>query len=90
MTPRRSEHTATGVEKSEPAALTALAALGTATGGSGGHASIRRPPRRQRRLEPKRNDDHVTVSWCAPMSTTAITAGTSPALDHAWRVPFCT
>ncbi len=58
--------------------------------GSVGHASAMRRPRRQRRREPKRNDDQVTVSWCAPMSTTAMTAGTSPALDHRWRVPFCT
>ena len=31
-----------------------------------------------------------TRSWCAPMSATAITAGTSPGLDQRWRVPFCT
>ena len=73
MRRRWSEHTATGVQIERTGrADTALAApgryAGTTTGGSGDHASVRRPPRRQRRLEPKRNDDISSNNPSATMT----------------------
>jgi hypothetical protein len=41
----------------------------------------------RRRIAPMARPQ-ATTPWCAPMRVTATTAGTSPAFDQRWRVPF--